>query len=111
MDLRHVSTQRLSLGAKPGSRAGWVARGEDNQKGGGSDMASANKDWERDIYQKAKSVAVEIISQAGRPVPFAEICEQMKSRYPELCDDSIPDPWAPSQPYWNTLRLTNPVKH
>lgn len=63
-------------------------------------MTSGDKDWQRDVYQKGKSVAIEIISRAGRPVPFAEICEQVKRRYPKLCDDSIPDPWAPSQPYW-----------
>ena len=63
-------------------------------------MNSVDKDWARDIYQRAKSVAVELISQAGRQVPFGEICEQVKARYPNLCDNSIPDPWAPSQPYW-----------
>lgn len=63
-------------------------------------MTSGDKDWQREVYQKGKIVAVEVISQAGRPVPFAEICEEVRRRYPKLCDDSIPDPWMPSQSYW-----------
>jgi restriction endonuclease Mrr len=59
-----------------------------------------DKQWEKEIYQKAKAFAVELISQAGRPVPFSEICSRIKEKYPKLCDDSVQDPWAPSQPYW-----------
>lgn len=63
-------------------------------------MQQPSKEWAQDIYQKAKVVAEDVISQASGPVPFSVILEAVKTRYPVLCDDSIPDPWIPSWAYW-----------
>ncbi len=63
-------------------------------------MTQRDKEWEREIYQKGKAFAVELISHAGSPVPFSEICSKMKDKYPNLCDETVRDPWAPSQPFW-----------
>ena len=73
-------------------------------------MTRRNKEWERDVYQKGKALVMQLIRKAGRPVPFSEICGEMKIQYPQLCDDSVQDPWAPVD-FFQPFQDTGPIEH
>ena len=64
---------------------------------------ASDKQWSRNVYQKAKEVATEALRSQDRGVQFADITEAMKRKHPNLCDDTIGDPTNPKSPYWKHL--------
>jgi len=65
-----------------------------------------DKQWAREVYQKAKAVVEEVLSSAGTAVPSRKVKEAMKRKHSVLCDDSIRDRSYPQMPYWDHLVST-----
>lgn len=67
---------------------------------------ASDKQWSSQVYQKAKEVIEEVLTQSGKAVSTDQIRPIMKQKYPLLCDDLIKDRKYPKIPYWHHLVAT-----
>ncbi len=56
--------------------------------------------WRSKVYQTALVEVRGLLPTVNRAVPLSEICQIIKNKHPNLCNDDIKDPKYPSRPLW-----------